>query len=262
MQLDGKNVVVTGGAHGIGAAMCRRFAAEGASLVVADLDKSAADAVAGEIGGVAVGTDVGDAGQMATLVETAIEQLGHIDLFCSNAGIETGGDVAASDELWEKIWHVNVMAHVYAARYVVPHMIERGGGYLLQTASAAGLLTQITSAPYSVTKHAAVAFGEWLTIRYGHQGIKVSCLCPQGVKTSMLVDAPDEGIRDFLLAGALEPQDVAEVVVDGLAKEEFLILPHPEVATYFQHKATDYDRWIRGMQRLYEGLYGDNAPAT
>ena len=265
MELKDRVAVVTGGGRGIGEALCRRFAQEGAAVVVADLDEAAAKQVAETIGGLPVRTDVARPEEVQKLVEQTLGRYGRVDLFCSNAGIETGGDVDAPDEDWERIWRVNVMGHVYAARAVLPHMVARGEGYLLQTASAAGLLTQIASAPYSVTKHAAVALAEWIAIRYGKAGIRVSCLCPQGVRTSMLLDAPDEGIRNYLLPEALDPAEVAEAVVRGLAEERFLILPHPEVATFFRHKATDYDRWLRGMQRLNQQLYGldgeaDTAP--
>jgi NAD(P)-dependent dehydrogenase (short-subunit alcohol dehydrogenase family) len=254
MQLSGKVVVVTGGANGIGAALCRRFAAEGArGVVVADLNESLAQKVAADIGGLAVGIDVAVAAEHARLVEKATAAFGPIDLFCSNAGIVVSGGQDASDAEWERIWQVNVMSHVYAARAVLPAMLARKQGYLLQTASAAGLLTQLGSAPYSVTKHAAVGLAEWLAITYGDSGIKVSCLCPQGVRTDMLKQSSG-GIKDHLWDSSLEPEAVAEAVVVGLADERFLILPHPEVLEYFQRKAGDYDRWLRGMQRLQERL--------
>jgi NAD(P)-dependent dehydrogenase (short-subunit alcohol dehydrogenase family) len=251
MRIQDKVVVVTGGAHGIGRALCRRFAAEQArSVVVADIDGEAAASVANEIGGLAVVTNVTSEVEIKRLVAQTIADLGPIDLFCSNAGIfgVTGGP-EVPDEEWRQIWNVNVMAHIYAARAVLPGMLERGSGYLLQTASAAGLLTQVGAAPYSVTKHAAVAFAEWLAITYGAAGIRVSCLCPQGVRTRMLLG--EDGNREsFLREGALEPDEVAAAVVAGIAEERFLILPHPQVAEYFRRKADDYDRWLRGMQRL------------
>jgi NAD(P)-dependent dehydrogenase (short-subunit alcohol dehydrogenase family) len=252
MNLQDKVVVVTGGANGIGRALCKRFAAEGArGVVVSDVDFKTAEQVADEIDGIAIRADVGDEAEVANLVAEASKAFGQIDLFCSNAGIGgIPGFEQVSNEAWRQIWEVNVMAHIYAARAVLPQMLERGEGYLLNTASAAGLLTQIGSAPYSVTKHAAVAFAEWLAITYGDRGIKVSCLCPQGVKTNMLMSSAEAGAGGFLLEGAIEPEAAADAVVKGLAEEKFLILPHPEVAEYFQRKATDYDRWLRGMRRL------------
>jgi NAD(P)-dependent dehydrogenase (short-subunit alcohol dehydrogenase family) len=257
MKIQDKVVVVTGGANGIGRALCRRFAAEGArGVVVADVDAKGAEVVAKEIGGLAVTTDVSSEPDVVRLVGLAIDSFGPIDLFCSNAGIGGGaGGVEVSNDVWQQVWDVNVMAHIYAARAVLPGMLDRAAGYLLHTASAAGLLTQVEAAPYSVTKHAAVALAEWLSIAHGDAGIKVSCLCPQGVLTRMLLGA--DGERDsFLRAGALEPEDVAEAVVAGLAEERFLILPHPEAAEYFRRKADDYDRWLRGMRRLYAQVRG------
>jgi len=256
MQLRDTVVLVTGAAHGIGRALCRRFADEGArGVVVADLDAAAAGTVAKEIGGLAVAVDVAVEADVVRLVERATAAYGPIDLFCSNAGIALMGGVEAPDADWQRIWQVNVMAHVYAARAVLPGMLARGRGYLLQTASAAGLLTQIGSAPYSVTKHAAVALAEWLAITYAGQGIKVSCLCPLGVRTRMLGDTPG-GIGDMLREGAVEPEAVADAVVAGLAEERFLILPHPEVADYVRRKADDHERWLRGMRRLLDKVGG------
>jgi NAD(P)-dependent dehydrogenase (short-subunit alcohol dehydrogenase family) len=254
MQLKDKVIVVTGGAHGIGRALCRRFAAEGArGIVVADRDSEGAEQVAGAIGGLAVAVDVGVEADLIRLVQTATSTYGPIDLFCSNAGIITLGGVESADVDWQEIWEVNLMAHVWAARAVLPGMLARGHGYLLQTASAAGLLTQIGSAPYAVTKHAAVALAEWLGVTYADRGIKVSCLCPMGVHTRMLEEAPG-GIGDLLRETALEPEVVAEAVVQGLSQERFLILPHPEVADFFRRKAGDYDRWLRAMCRIHEKL--------
>ncbi|HMC10581.1 MAG TPA: SDR family oxidoreductase [Pirellulaceae bacterium] len=250
MHLRDKVVVVTGGAQGIGRALCQRFAAEGArGVVVADIDAEKAQQVASGIGGLAVETDVSVEAEVVRLAEKAIAAYEPIDLFCSNAGIALPGGIEAANGDWEHIWGVNVMAHVYAARAVMPGMLVRGHGYLMHTASAAGLLSQIGSAAYSVTKHAAVAFAEWLSIRYGAAGIRVSCLCPQGVRTRMFADAK-EGIAAMLLENAIEPEAVADAVIAGLARESFLILPHPEVADYFRRKADDYDRWLRGMRRL------------
>jgi NAD(P)-dependent dehydrogenase (short-subunit alcohol dehydrogenase family) len=197
------------------------------------------------VGGIPVPVDVAVEEQVRDLVA----QAGEVDLFCSNAGISVAGGVDVCDADWERIWSINVKAHIYAARAVLPGMLARGGGYFLQTVSAAGLLTQIGSAPYSVTKHAALALAEWIAVTYGDRGIRVSCLCPQGVRTNMLLGA-DAGPGRFLLDGALDPDTVAEVALDGLSQERFLILPHPEVAEYFRRKASDYDRWLRGMRRL------------
>jgi NAD(P)-dependent dehydrogenase (short-subunit alcohol dehydrogenase family) len=250
MKLKDKVAVVTGGAHGIGKALCERFAREGArGVVVADLDAEAASQVASEIGGLAVTTNVAREADIINLVQKANKAYGAIDLFCSNAGIGTPGGADEPNEIWQNIWEVNVMSHIYAARAVVPQMLARGEGYLLNTASAAGLLAQIGSAPYSVTKHAAVAYAEWLSITHGDLGIRVSCLCPQGVNTDLLRRSAG-GPGEFLRAGMLEPEQVAECVVKGLEEERFLILPHPEVAEYLRRKATDYDRWLRGMRRL------------
>ena len=256
MKIAGKHAVVTGGASGIGRALARRFAAEGARAVtVADLDADGTAAVADEIGGVGVATDVSDEAQIRELVRRAEERGGPIDLFCSNAGIGTPGGVEATNEAWQRIWDINLMAHVYAARAVLPGMIERGEGYLLSTASAAGLLTQIGSAPYAVTKHAAVALAEWLSITHGHQGIKVSVLCPQAVDTPMTAGMKDGGVAG--VDGMMQPEEVADAVVQGLEDERFLILSHPEVATYMQRKAGDYDRWLAGMRRLQERFGAD-----
>jgi NAD(P)-dependent dehydrogenase (short-subunit alcohol dehydrogenase family) len=250
MKLQDKVVVVTGGANGIGRALCRRFAAEGAkAVIVADLAAEGARKVAAEIEGQDVLCDVSSESDVQALVDVVLKKYGHIDLFCSNAGIAIRGDHCVENREWQRIWEINVMAHVYAARAVLPSMLARGQGYMLQTVSAAGLLNHVGSAPYAVTKHAALGFAEWLSIAYGDRGIKVSALCPQGVKTDMLASGEFEHVN-FLLEGALEPERVAESVVHGLAKEHFLILPHPEVLEYMQRKAADYDRWLRGMRRL------------
>lgn len=250
MKLQGKVAVVTGGATGIGQALCRRFKQEGAQgIVVADIDADGAAAVASELDGLAVPTNVAVEHDIVELVERAIAEYRRIDLFCSNAGIFVPDGPDATNEAWQRIWDVNVMAHVYAARAVLPHMLARGEGYLLQTASAAGLLSQIGSAPYAVTKHAAIGFAEWLAITYGDQGIKVSCLCPQGVRTKMLLGESGDR-QSFLSEGALSAEAVAEEAVRGIEAEQFLILPHPEVLDYFRRKASDYDRWLRGMRRL------------
>ena len=260
MKLQGKVAVVTGGATGIGAALCRRFKQEGArGVVVADIDADGAETVAQEVDGLAVPTNVAVEHDIVHLVERATAEYGQVDLFCSNAGIIMRGGPDATNEAWQHIWDINVMAHVYAARAVLPQMLERGDGYLLQTASAAGLLSQIGSAPYAVTKHAAVGFAEWLSITYGDQGIKVSCLCPQGVRTKMLLGERGDR-KSFLLAGSVSAEQAAETVVRGLEAERFLILPHPEVLEYYQRKGADYDRWLKGMRKLQakvEAEFGD-----
>lgn len=256
MQIRDRVVVVTGGAEGIGRALCRRFAAEGArAVVVADVDASGAERISAEIGGASLKCDVSRENDIRRLVSHVEDRFGRIDLFCSNAGIETGGGIEISSESWERILGVNVMAHWHAARAALPGMIARGGGYLLQTVSAAGLLTQMSSLPYSMTKHAAIALAEWLAITYAHVGIKVSCICPLGVRTRMLLDV-DDPVAEHLRAGAIDPEDVAAAAVQGLADEQFLILPHAEAGEFFRRKADDYDRWLRGMQRLRDSLPG------
>jgi NAD(P)-dependent dehydrogenase (short-subunit alcohol dehydrogenase family) len=251
MQIADKVIVVTGGANGIGRALAVRFAAEQArAVVVADLDGDAARDVAREIGGEAFAVDVASEAEVLRLVLETEEKYGRIDLFCSNAGIMVKGGVEVPDTDWQRIWEVNVLAHIHAARAVLPGMLARGEGYLLNTASAAGLLSQIGSAPYAVTKHAALGFAEWLAITYHDRGIRVSVLCPQGVKTDMLRGAGSTGVGALLRDTALEPEQVANEVVKALGEERFLILPHPEVAEFFLRKATDYERWLRGMRRL------------
>lgn len=250
VQIKDTVIIVTGGANGIGRALCLRFAREGArAILVADIDSQGANSIAAEIHGVAAIADVSQEADIQRLVAMATDKFGQVDIFCSNAGIGAAGGPDAPDRDWERSWGVNVMAHVYAARAVLPQMLARGKGYLLQTVSAAGLLTQIGSAPYSVTKHAALGFAEWLAITYGDQGIRVSALCPQGVKTDMLLKARFAG-GAFLMEGALEPEQVADDVVKAMNEEKFLVLPHPEAAKFFQNKANDYERWIRGMRKL------------
>jgi NAD(P)-dependent dehydrogenase (short-subunit alcohol dehydrogenase family) len=254
MKLTGKVIVVTGGAHGIGAAMLRRFHRdEPRALVVADRDLPAAEALAKELGGLAVACDVSRERDIIALVERATKEYGAIDLFVSNAGIAVGGGVDVPDDEWRRIIDINVMAHVWAARAVLPAMVARGSGYLLATASAAGLLSMVGSAPYSVTKHAAVALAEWIAITYGDKGIKVSCLCPLYVNTDLLKGALNDAAGASIKASGevIEPAKVADAVVDAIDAERFLILPHPEVATYFQRKAGDYDRWLAGMRKLH-----------
>jgi NAD(P)-dependent dehydrogenase (short-subunit alcohol dehydrogenase family) len=254
MKLRDKVVVVTGGANGIGRAMCRRFAEEGAqAVVVADINADAASAVAGAIGGWGLAVDVASESDVQAMADQVLKKHGHIDLFCSNAGIGVKGDCDVPDAEWQRIWEINVMAHVYAARAALPGMLARKEGYLLQTVSAAGLLTHIGSAPYAVSKHAALGLAEWLAVTYGDQGIKVSALCPMGVKTGMLERA-EFGGGTFLLEDALEPEQVAEAVVQGLEAENFLILPHPKVLEYIRRKTADYDRWLNGMRRLQASM--------
>jgi len=257
VELASKNVVVTGGGNGIGRALCERFAAEGARRVtVVDLDEAGARAVAEGIGGVARRVDVGSRDAVVGLVREVEAEAGPIDLFVSNAGIAIPGGPEVEVEAWQKIWDVNVMAHVHAAHAVLPSMLERGEGYLLNTASAAGLLSQIGSAPYAVTKHAAVAFAEWLSITYGDRGIRVSALCPQAVRTAMTADMENGGVAG--VDGMIEPEELAEVTVRGLAEERFLILPHESVRTYYERKGQDIDRWLLGMRRLAT-RFGDGA---
>ena len=247
MELKDKIIVVTGGASGIGREMCRRFAREGAKkVIVADLNGEGAAAVAAEFGGHSMDVDVRNESEIIELINSTETQFGPIDLFCSNAGIGIGKNIDEPDEVWQTIWEVNTMAHVWAARHLVPLMIARGGGYLLNTSSAAGLLNQIGSVTYAVTKHAAVALAEWLSITYGDQGIKVSVLCPQAVRTAMT--ARGAGVAG--VDGMIEPESAVEAVVETLREEKFLVLPHPEVAEYMKRKAADYDRWLKGMRRL------------
>jgi NAD(P)-dependent dehydrogenase (short-subunit alcohol dehydrogenase family) len=264
MQLADKVVVVTGGASGIGRALAHRFAEEGATgVVVADLDGERAERVAAEIGprASAFGLDVSVEAENHALIDAAEERYGPVDLFCANAGI--GGGILMGDG-FEQALGVNTLAHVYAARRLVPGWVERGSGYFLSTASAAGLLSQIGSAQYSVSKHAAVAFAEWLSITYGDHGVRVSCLCPMGVNTPLLHGGEEQGgdvgqtaTNVVTAAGAvLEPEQVADVVVEALAAERFLVLPHPEVLTFFQHKGSDYDRGLKGLRRLQAAIVG------
>jgi NAD(P)-dependent dehydrogenase (short-subunit alcohol dehydrogenase family) len=252
MELSDKHVVVTGAGSGIGRACARRFAAEGARVVVADLNLEPIEALADELDGLAVQTDVSRESEIVELVRRAREA-GEIDLFFSNAGIggPPGGPEAPDDEL-QRTWEINVMAHVWAARAVLPAMVARGEGYLLSTASAAGLLTQVSALGYSMTKHAAVSVAEWLSITYADAGIKVSCLCPQAVRTPMLDLALEDpvGAAPLLAGGLLEPEEVAAAVIAGLADERFLILPHQDVARYMALKGSDPERWLKGMRRL------------
>jgi NAD(P)-dependent dehydrogenase (short-subunit alcohol dehydrogenase family) len=260
MELADRVAVVTGGASGIGRALAWRLAEEGArGVVVADLDADGARAVATDIGAnaLAVACDVTIESQVADAIAQAQDAFGPVDLFCANAGVAIGSGLSTPTDVWELAYGVNVRAHVHAAKALVPRWLERGEGYFLATASAAGLITQIGSAPYAVTKHAAVAFAEWLSVTYGDRGIRVSCLCPMGVRTAMTAVADDAPAEERTAVGVvaaagtmLEPEEVADVVVEGLRAERFLILPHPEVLTFFRRKADDYDRWLAGMRRL------------
>lgn len=255
MNVEGKLVFVTGGGSGIGEALSRRFAAEGAGhVVVTDLNGDQAERVAGEIGGVAHHLDVSDEASVGSVIESVESTHGPIGLLVNNAGIATGGSVDVATAVWQKTWDVNVMAHVYTIRAALPGMLASGSGYILSTVSAAGLLTNIGAAPYAVTKHAALALAEWVSMTYGKQGIGVSALCPQFVETPMLDLFGDAASQEWVRSLALTTEDVADAVIIGLAAERFLILPHPEVETYFQHKANDYDRWLGGMRKLNDQL--------
>ena len=255
MKIAGKIVVVTGAASGIGRALAHRFAKqEGAKLVVcSDLNGDGVAKVAKEVDGAAFTTNVGKEDDIKHLIETVETKHGPIDLFCSNAGIGFRGGAEVANDRWQQIWDVNVMAHVWAARHLVPRMIARGGGYLLNTASAAGLLSQVGSAPYAVTKHAAVALAEWLSISHGDKGIKVSVLCPQAVRTAMTAGNPD-GVAS--IDGMIEPDVVAEACVRAIETEDFLVLPHPEVLEYMRRKTSDYNRWLGGMRKLNRRFAG------
>ncbi len=260
MELTGKHVVITGAGSGIGRACARRFAAEGAHVVAADLNWEPGQTLASEIGGLAIQTDVSHEREIKDLVAKARDEGGPIDLFFSNAGVPgpPGGPEAPDDEL-QATWAVNVMAHVWAARAVLPEMVARGEGYLLSTASAAGLLTQVSALAYSITKHAAVALAEWISISYADAGIKVSCLCPQAVRTPMLELALEDpvGAAPLLAGGLIEPDEVAAAVVAGLREERFLILPHEDVARYMALKGSQPERWLSGMRRLVRDARAD-----
>ncbi len=261
MELTDRVAVVTGGGGGIGAAMARAFAAAGARHVaIADLDEAAARAVAGEVAGSAFALDAADAAAVAGMVGSVNADHGSIDLFCANAGIATAGDVDSDAGVWQRAWDVNLMSQVYAARAVLPGMLARGEGYLLLTASAAGLTTSLEAAPYAVTKHASVALAEWLAITYGDRGIRVSCLAPQFVDTPMGRSAMTTPAATAWVEGMMmDAGEVAAAVVEGLDDERFLILPHPEVAAHLRNKSADYDRWLAGMRKLRAGL-ADTAP--
>lgn len=264
-----RTAIVTGGGRGIGRAICRRLRRDGATVVVVDIDSKAAEIVASEVNGIARVVDVGDEPAMRTLIHEIERDIGPVDVFVSNAGVAFGdgdsGAISAEgglnpvDDRWEACWRINVMAHVYAARTLVPLMLERGGGQLINIASAAGLLSQIGDAAYSATKHAAVAFAESLAIDYGDQGIKVSVVCPQAVATRMIgIEDDSESLEGGFggndVDGIMRADEVADIIIDEAVKGRFLILTHPQVATYFQRKASDHDRWISGMQRFRSTL--------
>jgi NAD(P)-dependent dehydrogenase (short-subunit alcohol dehydrogenase family) len=247
-SVAGAGVVVTGAGSGIGAALARRFAAEGARVVVNDLNSGAAAQVAGSCGATAVPGDAASADGVAALLATARDVLGEIDLFCANAGVARGGGEADEAD-WEASWQVNVMAHVRAARLLLPGWLERGSGHLICTVSAAGLLTMLGSAPYSVTKHAALGFAEWLAATYAHRGLTVQALCPMGVRTPMLTGI-SPAAEMILGETAITTDEVADAVIAAIASGSFLILPHPDVARMYANRATDTDRWLRGMNKL------------
>src|ERR1700729_1349114 len=257
MKLDGRTGLVPGAAGGIGRALALRCAAEGARVAATDVQADGLASVGDELGAghLAAAADVTDDEALGSLLSRVESELGPVEVFFANAGVAIGEDpVDTPDEVWDLAFNVNVRAHIIAARRLLPGWLERGEGYFVATASAAGLLTQIGSAPYAVTKHAAVAFAEWLSVTYGDRGIRVSCLCPMGVRTAMLEGEDHLSHRVVKAAGAvLEPEEVAGVVVDAIDAERFLILPHPEVLTFFQRKGMDYDRWLAGMRRLQSG---------
>ena len=257
-SVAGAGVVVTGGGSGIGAALCRRFAAEGARVVVNDLDGEAAAAVAASCAAAphrpaAIGADAASEDGVATLISGALAELGEIDLFCANAGIARVGGPEADDADWEASWQVNVMAHVRAARLLLGPWLDRGSGHLICTVSAAGLLTVPGSAPYAVTKHGALAFAEWLAVTYAHRGLTVQAICPLGVRTPML-DGSGPQARQLLGESAIGPEAVADAVMAGIADGRFMILPHPEVAGMYAGRAAETDRWLRGMSQLQQRL--------
>ncbi|MEP4196195.1 MAG: SDR family oxidoreductase [Aliishimia sp.] len=248
MELKGKIAVVTGAASGIGRALCQAFAAEGARHVVCvDLNGEGAKQTAADVGGTAFTVDVSDETQITAMIDTVEANIGPIDLYWSNAGIAVGGGMDTPNDEWQRVWDINVMSHVWASRKLVPLMAERGGGYLLNTSSAAGLLNQIGSASYGVTKHAAVGLAEWLALTHGDQGIKVSVLCPQAVRTEMT-----RGHEDHVAAidGMMDAEPVAQICVQAIRDEKFLILTHPQVLDYMRHKTADYERWVGGMRKL------------
>lgn len=253
MDVEGRIIIVTGAAGGIGRALCRRFAAEGAErVIVSDVNLDGARSVAEEISATAIACDVSSEHELRAMVDRVLRDCGRVDVFVSNAGVTAKGGIDVSNEAWQRCWDINLMAHVYAARAVLPAMTERGAGYLVQVASAAGLLTEMGSAVYSVTKHAAVALAEWLSIHYQPLGIRVSCVCPAGVATDFLNE--DDIYDQFLRRSAVEPEEVAEAVIQGMRDEAFLVLPHPEVAEFFQFKTSHYDEWLKNFAHTNERL--------
>lgn len=254
MQLQDKIIVVTGAGSGIGRALAVRFKAEGAKCVVAiDIDTKSAVATADLVSGVAMTADVAIEADIVRAIEKVEAEIGPIDLFCSNAGVGIGQCINSDNREWQASWDINLMAHVYAARHLLPRMVARGGGYFLNTASAAGVLNQIGGAAYGVTKHAAVGFGEWLAIHHKHQGIKVSMLCPQAVRTPM-IESENDASAAAMSDGVIEPEELADSVVEGLRDEVFMILPHPIVLEYMRNKTSNYDRWIGGMNKLMRSI--------
>ncbi|MFE0022796.1 SDR family oxidoreductase [Amycolatopsis sp. NPDC059021] len=249
MSFSGAGVVITGGGGGIGAALARRFAAEGARVVVADLNAGAAEDVAKEVGGTAFVGDVATEDGVTRLIESARETLGEIDVYCANAGVAPHGGEDTPEDVWARAWDVNVMAHVRAAKLLMPPWLERGKGHFIATVSAAGLLTILGSAPYAVSKHGALAFAEWLSATYRHRGLKVQAVCPQGVRTAMLEDTGPAG-ELIMGASAIEPVQVADALFQAIEEDRFLVLPHPEVADYYAARATHPDRWLGGMNKL------------
>ena len=260
MDLSDAATLITGGGSGIGAAMARRFAADGARIVIADMNADAAAEVAGEVGGTALTVDVGSAAANARMIAEAEDAVGPIDLLVLNAGVGVGGDVDATDEIWDLAWRVNVMAHVWAVRAWLPGVLERGSGYVLHTVSAAGLLTNIGAAPYSVSKHAVQALAEWLAVTHGEKGLKVSTLNPMFVETPLLEDLRDvPGGKGLAAMGVKQPSEVADVVAEAIAEERFLILPHAEVGRFEQNRTGDRQRWIAGMQKLQASVMAQNS---
>ena len=256
MKVENKRVIITGSANGIGSSLARAFSERNVqSMILVDLDESSNSTLAKKVDGKAYKADVGNEDEIIKLVDYAKQNMGGLDIFCSNAGISgAGGLLSTSNEDWNNIWNINVMSHIHAAKHTLPMMLEQGSGYFMNTASAAGLLTQLGAAGYSVTKSAAVSFAEWLKITYGERGIGVSCLCPQGVRTPMVEDAPEIVGSLVSIDGLLEPDVVANDVIECIEKDQFLVTPHPEVLEYMKIKASDPDRWITGMQSLTKQL--------